>query len=179
MLSAYGSRRETAAGPRLQSWSAGRACLWLLRLDVVDRRIELLLELLDTIVDAMQIRAKADHLVDSLGGFLNMGIAHAAEPQLLSMERCSIRTVRRACRAKRDEGFVAGAELGVAEQPGDAAPFMLQLRVGHTVEPAGDRPQGLGDLVKDFLSGHTLPLLVVRPAVQGQTDCSEPGPFPF
>ncbi len=101
----------------------------MLGLDVVHRCIELLLELLNTVVDAVQIRAEADHLVDRLGGFLNMGIAHAAEPQLLSMEGCSIRTVDGRRRAKADERLITCTEGAVVQQPGDTPPLILKLRI--------------------------------------------------
>ena len=75
-------------------------------LNVGHRLIEFASELLDTIVDAVQVGAKADHLADRRRGFLDLGITHAAEPQLLSMEGCSIRTVDGRCRPKSYKGLL-------------------------------------------------------------------------
>lgn len=64
-------------------------------------------ELLDTVVDAVQVCAKADHLASRCRGFLDLGVTHAAEPQLLSMEGGSIRTVDGCCRPESNESLVS------------------------------------------------------------------------
>ena len=53
------SSNDTAQFPVLLCVGTG---LGLLTFDVIDRRIKLALELLDTVVDAMQVGAEADHL---------------------------------------------------------------------------------------------------------------------
>lgn len=63
-------------------------------------------KLLDTVLDAVEVGTKADHLASRRGGFLDLGITHAAEPQLLSMERCSIRTVDGRCRPVSNESLI-------------------------------------------------------------------------
>ncbi len=65
----------------------------MLGLNVVNCLVEFAPELLDTVVDAVQVRAKTDHLSGRRRGFLDLGVIHTAEPQLLSMEGGSIRAV--------------------------------------------------------------------------------------
>jgi hypothetical protein len=57
-----------------------------LKLDIGYGRIQLTLELLHTIVNAMQIGGKANDLPCRGRRLLNARLAQAAEPQLLSME---------------------------------------------------------------------------------------------
>ncbi len=79
------------------------------------RCVQFLPELLDTVVDAVQIRTEAHHLVDRCGGFLNMDIVHAAEPQLLSMEGGSIGAVDGASGAKGNEGLLTSVQGGITQ----------------------------------------------------------------
>src|SRR5262245_1098266 len=69
--------------------------LAVLGLDVGDRLIELLAELLDAVADASQIGAEPDDLRGGPRRLLNLGLTRAAEPQLLSMERRSVGAVHR------------------------------------------------------------------------------------
>ena len=78
----------------------------LLGLNVGHGLVKFASELLDAIVDAVEVCAKADHLASRRRGFLDLGITHAAEPQLLSMEGRSIWTVDGCCRPERNESLI-------------------------------------------------------------------------
>ncbi len=52
----------------------------MLGLNVAHCLIEFAQELLDTVVDAVQVRAKADDDAGHRRGFLDVGVIHAAEP---------------------------------------------------------------------------------------------------
>ncbi len=52
----------------------------MLGLNVAHCLIEFAQELLDTVVDAVQVRAKADDDAAHRRGFLDLGVIHAAEP---------------------------------------------------------------------------------------------------
>ncbi len=126
----------------------------LLRFDVLHRLVEFAPELLDAVPDTVQVGTKANDLPGCRRGFLDVLVTHAAEPQLLSMEGCSIRTVDGGRRPEGYEGLVAGVERRVAEHPGDHAPLVLKLRIGHPAEPLGHGAQCLLDLVENFLARH-------------------------
>jgi hypothetical protein len=85
----------------------------LLGLNVVHCLVEFAPELLDTVVDAVQVCAKADHQSGSRRGFLDLGVIHAAEPQLLSMERGSIRAVDGGRCPEGNEGLITRTQFTV------------------------------------------------------------------
>jgi hypothetical protein len=68
--------------------------------------------------------------------------------------------MRRAGRANRDQGFIPGRQLTVAEEPGGESPLMLELGVGETCQPAWHGTERLRDLSQNFLSCHLIFLLV-------------------
>ncbi len=55
--------------------------------------VEFTSELLNTVANTVEVPAKANNLPNRSRGFLNLGVIHTAEPQLLSMERGSIRAM--------------------------------------------------------------------------------------
>ncbi len=119
----------------------------VLRLDVNHRRVELALELVDAVLDAVEVGAEVSHRRRRRGRFLQFGLTEATELELLSMVGRSIDAVGRRRRPEGDEGLVAAAQLGVAEEPDSEPPLVLQLRVRHPGEPAGDRAEHLLNLV--------------------------------
>lgn len=131
-----------------------------LTLDVINRRAQLLQKLLETIANTMQIRAKANRLENCIRSLLDLSVVHPTEPQLLSMEGRSVRTVDSPCCPKSDQGFITSGQLAVAEEPRGEPPLMFKLRVRQTIKPARHSAKCLRNLIKDFLSRHwNFPLL--------------------
>ena len=116
--------------------------------------------MLDTIAAPVQIRAKANRIEHGIRRLLDRGIVHPAEQQLLSMEGRSVRTVGRRCRPKRDQGFITGTQLAVAEEPRNDPPLIFKYRVRQTPKPVWDRAEGLRNLIENFLSCHAIFLRV-------------------
>ena len=91
--------------------------LLLLAFDISYGCVELTLKLLNTVIAAMQIGAKANHHTRCRRGLLNRILTQAAEPQLLSMEGRSVRAMHGCCCAKGYESLITSTQHCVTEHP--------------------------------------------------------------
>ena len=98
-------------GTVTQNLSLGRL------LDVLDGRLNLLVELLVAVPDAVQIRAETDCELRGPTGFPDLILIHSKERQLRPVEEGSILTVHGCRRAKGNQHFVARRDRRVALQP--------------------------------------------------------------
>ena len=137
--------------------SAFRVLLGL-TLDIVDRGVEFLAELLDAVVDTREISSEANGSLRRRTGFLNMRVAQPVQAQLRRVEWDSVVAVHGCCCTKGHQRFLQRREFTIVQEPTDHTPLVFELRIGNPVEPAGDLAKRLSDFVQGILSGHGLSL---------------------